>query len=343
MKASLVGLLALGAVVTSPLALEPITAHNVSQLTELTMMQDSENLMSVVRLAFGPDGTLLASEQAPSSIRLWDVEAGELRIVLQYDGGDMPESLLYNPTRELLAFSNHVDTVLWDWGRGQSSTVTGCRPLAFSPDGTKLVCSQSDANALALWNVSDSSNPEHLTNLSVDGWPVVFTPDGSQIILPALTRSGNGWISPEALQSWDVEADASLSAFKLFDSPGPFEVTALAISASGQFLAYSGFERKGGGSAVVVWDMMSGDTRSWSSDTDLYRWSTGLAFSADESLLIFGARDGVIHVADPATGDEITSFASGDESVYAVAISADGTRLATGGDEGIIRLWGVPE
>jgi WD40 repeat protein len=345
MKALLIGLLVLGTAVTSPPALEPITAHNVDQLTELTVMQDPERLTAVVRLAFSPDGDLLASEQAPASIRLWDAEAGELRIVLQYDGGDVPESLLYNPVRDLLAFSNYWDTVLWDWWEGgQSATIPGCRPLAFSPDGTTLVCSRHATDLLELWDVQDSFTPERIKNLSINGWPVVYTPDGSQLILPVLTLSGNVWVSEDQMfHVWDVETDTSLNAFTLVDSPNRFEVTAMTLSASGQFLAFSGFERKSGGSVIVVWDMQIGAFWSWSSDTDLYRWSTGLAFSSDESLVIFGTHDGMIYVADTGSGEGIASFASGDESVYAVAMSADGMRLATGGQDGVIRLWGVPE
>jgi WD40 repeat protein len=342
MKALLIGLLVLGTVVTSPPDLEPITARNVNQLTQLTTMQDSENLTSVVRLAFSPNGELLASEQAPASIRLWDVEAGEQRIVLQYDGGDVSESLLYNPTRELLAFSNVWDTVLWDWERGQSSIIPGCRPLAFSVDGTAVLCLEHATESLRLWSLLDSFNPAPLLNLNVTGWPVVFTPDGNQIILPTLTLRGNVWVPmDQTLQVWDIETDARLETYPMFDSPGFFEIVAMSISASGRFLAYAAYGRQG--SAVAVRDLTTGGFWSWLSDADLYRWSTGLAFSVDESLVVFGAHDGMIHVADAATGDEITSFASGDESVYGVAISADGTRLATGGSQGVIRLWGVPE
>jgi WD40 repeat protein len=347
MKALLTGLIILGAVVTTPPDLEPITALNVDQLTELHMMQDSENLGPVIRLAFSPNGSLLASEQAAASIRLWDAEAGKLIIVLQRDGGDLPESLLFDPMHDVLAFSNYWHAVVWDWERGQSSTVTGCRPLAFSPDGTTLLCSDLGADSLRLWSLLDSFNPEPLLILAVNGWPVVFTPDGNQIVLPVLTLSGNVWVSvDQTLQVWDIETDAPQAAFPMFDPPHPFEVfeiRAMSLSSGGRFLAYSGYDRQGDGSAVAVRDLTTGAFWSWSSDTELYKWSTGLAFSPDESLLIFGTRDGVIHVADATTGEEIASFASGDESVYAVAMSSDGTRLATGGNNGVIRLWGVPE
>jgi WD40 repeat protein len=347
MKALLTGLIILGAVVTAPPDLEPITALNVNQLTELHMMQDFENLGQIMRLAFNPDGTLLASEQAAASIRLWDAETGKLSVVLQHDGGDLPESLLFDPVHDVLAFWNYWDTVIWDWERGQSSTITDCYPLAFSPDGTTYLCSDLEADSLRLWSLLDSFNPEPLLNLAVNGWPVVFTPDGNQIVLPVLTLSGNVWVSvDQTLQVWDIETDAPQAAFPMFDLPHPFEVfeiRAMSLSSGGRFLAYSGFERKGDGSAVAVRDLTTGAFWSWLSDTGLYKWSTGLAFSPDESLLIFGTQDGVIHVADAAIGEEIASFASGDESVYAVAMSSDGTRLATGGSHGVIRLWGVPE
>jgi WD40 repeat protein len=320
-KTLLIRLLILGTVVTAPPALEPITARNVDQLTELTTMQDAENSAAVVRLAFSPDGTLLASEQAPASIRLWDVETGKLRLVMQYDGGDV--------------------AVLWDWERGQSSTITGCRPLAFSPDGSTLVCSGSNTDSLELWDVQDSFNPAHLKRLSINGWPVVFTPDGDQIILPVWTLSGNVWVSEDQmLHVWDIETDTSQDTFQRIDVS---TINAMMFSTSGRFLAYTGYDRGGEGSVIVVWDLTTGAFWLWSLDGGLYPWGTVIAFSSDESLLIFGMRRGMIRVVDTLTWDEIVSFASGDESISAVAVSADGTRLATGSTNGVIRLWGVPE
>jgi WD40 repeat protein len=170
---------------------------------------------------------------------------------------------------------------------------------------------------------------------------VVFTPDGDQLILPVLTLSGNVWVAEDRmLHVWDIETDTSLETFQRMDVS---TINAMMLSASGRFLAYTGYDRGGEGSVIVVVDLTIGAFWLWSLDGGLYPWGTVIAFSADESLLIFGMRRGMIRVVDTLTWDEIASFDSGDETISAVAVSADGTRLATGSTKGIIRLWGVPE
>ncbi len=318
----------------------PITAENARTLTEFEVMFDPEYDVFVEQLAFGPQGKWLASEQTLAVIRLWDVETGELEIVLQNPVTDVSGYLLVNPVYDIVAFSNYQDTVIWDLEQGRMTTVPFPMPLAFSPDGTGLLV--KDEPGMALWDLT-GAEPEQTLSLTVVGWPITFTPDGEQIIFPALIHGKNMWYSDDqTIQIRDIESDVMQTEFPMIDNTDlRWQIDTLSLSSSGRFLAYSVKENlRSPISIVVMRDLTTGV--SWMAEFETHRIA-GPVFNHDESVLIFGTYDGLIHLVSVATGEELAVLTSGDEAVSALAISPDGTLLASGGKTGMIRLWGVSE
>jgi eukaryotic-like serine/threonine-protein kinase len=68
----------------------------------------------------------------------------------------------------------------------------------------------------------------------------------------------------------------------------------------------------------------------------------GLAFSRDGLSLVPVGRDRTVRVWDPLTAEEILTLKGHEAPVRTAAFSPDGTILATGGDDGAIRLWRAP-
>jgi WD40 repeat protein len=140
---------------------------------------------------------------------------------------------------------------------------------------------------------------------------------------------------------------------------GPDVVNAVAFSPDGRLVATAD---KGG--SVIVWDGQRGD-KLW--EHEVHAELTAVTFSPDgrfvvtggddEVVKVWGVDDGKVHQELPGHRDTVTSVAFtplGDllatgryspdtKRVLDLAFNADGTQLATGGGEGVVRLWPTHE
>ena len=100
----------------------------------------------------------------------------------------------------------------------------------------------------------------------------------------------------------------------------------------------------GADGALRVWDLHT-RTRLRVLRSELHQRSghdaaaLALAFSPDGSLLASGHVDGLVHLWDMASGDEVPVRLRHDQSVGAIAFSPDGATLATGSLDASLRLW----
>lgn len=114
---------------------------------------------SVSRLAYSPDGNILASASYNQPIKLWDI--GEGRELRSIEGHSTVYSIAYSPDGQTLASGNTVETGsyirLYDVNTGEEiSTLYGHKSriesLAYSPDG-KILASASYDKTIKLWKM----------------------------------------------------------------------------------------------------------------------------------------------------------------------------------------------
>ncbi|MEO7841921.1 MAG: tetratricopeptide repeat protein, partial [Anaerolineales bacterium] len=115
-------------------------------------------------LDFSPDGSLLATGSQDDTIKLWNVQTGELVRTLEGHNGYRVASVAFSPDGSLLASGSTDDTVrLWQVSDGSLvRTLEGhsapVNSVAFSPDGSLLASTDDYSSSdVRIWQVSDGT------------------------------------------------------------------------------------------------------------------------------------------------------------------------------------------
>ena len=113
-------------------------------------------------LDFSADDSMLASADTEGLVKLWSVADGKERLSFRaHAPGNAATSVMFSPDGELIATASYLERTvrLWSATDGQSRgslprSESGCRALAFSPDGAMLALAHGDGTAV-LWSISE--------------------------------------------------------------------------------------------------------------------------------------------------------------------------------------------
>ena len=108
-------------------------------------------------VAFSPDGTVLASGSSDDTIKIWEVESGNLLNTFKEPIARNVTHVAFSPDGHTIAGSSLHVIRLWDITTGKiMETLIGhttwIRSVAFSPDGRMLASTASDGTTI-LWDV----------------------------------------------------------------------------------------------------------------------------------------------------------------------------------------------
>lgn len=198
----------------------------------------------VARLAFSPDGTLLAAAAPGGTLQLWNLAANTTVPVAIAQMPAEP-TMAFSPDGSMLATVTADQTVkLWDVATGVerqtfAGEMTWVKDIAFSPDG-RLLATSSLGHSVRLWDVAAGSEIRTLRGHRGEVTSLVFSPDGTLLA----TASDD-----TTVRLWDVATGATVHTLR----GHPWKVRGVAFSPDGARLASTSLD-----GMVKLWDVTTG-------------------------------------------------------------------------------------
>ncbi|WP_284665604.1 WD40 repeat domain-containing protein [Myxococcus sp. SDU36] len=281
---------------------------------------------SVLALAFSPDGRLLASGGYDAVVRVWDVEAGAQVAELKGHDAEL-HALAFSPDGRWLAAAGRPGALwLWDWKQGRrvallSGHTDVVRGLAFSPEGEWLASGGLD-QTVRVWRLRDGAEVLRFTHDDIV-IAVAFSPDGARLVSSSTDRTA---------RVWDLTARRELHRLT-----GHGDVVAsCAFSADGERVMTASADR-----AIRFWDARTGALLDVQRNTGAL---SAVAIDAGFRQLVQAGWEGRVQRVDVRGGGEVLERLDAHRTfVMAVALSPDGRTFASGGMDGVLKVWSRPE
>ncbi len=329
-------------------------------------------VMTVVDVAFSPDGALLASVGSDGCIRVWDAFRDRDIIRIPLAGRARPYIGLSRDGRIALTGYGESTVDLWNAATGEALG----KPLrlehdvinsSFAADG-KLLLLVDEGKNVTIWDVATGKlvhtfkhdGPAGLFQmaLSADGkWFACNGPDRGLKVwdvekgTPFRTFKIQGdrlsySFSPDstrlavadrggALKIWDVATGRALWTTELKNA----DIVILCFSHDGKWLAATGYPagKLGGFTGEVRILEVEGGREASPPLRVTVPWL--LKFSPDRKRLATAGPGGTVKVWDLASGLETLTLTGQTGSITAIEFSPDGHRLISASSDMTVRIW----
>jgi WD40 repeat protein/Tfp pilus assembly protein PilF len=300
-------------------------------------------------MSFANNGTLLrtiATAENKVVIESWSADTGtkagsqvvELTEAQQWPRNDFAFSadgrLAVGPTQADLKVAEVWDLVAEKRTCTLSGHAGAIRAAAFDPDATRLATVSTQVQdgtpaELKVWDLSAGSSLSTTELGPVAAKVVIFSPDGTTLAIAIQGPQG------DEVALYDLSTG---KPFKRLAAEDVGDVRGLAFSPDGSRLAAADYLA----GLVHVWNVESGEKEQTLLST---RTTCSVAYSPDGRRLAGVAYEGVVHLWDSHSGQEVVLLRPDVAAVGSfglspkVVFSPDGSRIAANAWTGTISIW----
>lgn len=296
-------------------------------------------------IIFTPDGRRLISVSEDKTIRLWDVESGEILDTLRGQVGEGPEGKLFagalSPDGRTLAVGGFgipggdKPIHLYNINTGEQ---TGLLPghgdvihaLAFSADGRWLASGSGD-KTVRIWDVTRTmaagekpSAAAVLEGHTESVYGVTFSPDANKVVSASYDHT---------LRLWKKNSQGQFSSSDSIEmKKHNQEVRCVDWSPDGQYIVSGGFDDK-----ILLWDSSGNFIKEIAQYSG---YVATVSFSDDsKKVVVSGTGNFEASVYTIPSGNKISDFTGHNNDVAAAAFYGSDLIATAGGDNHYIYLW----
>ncbi len=291
-----------------------ITFLDTQTLEEVTLTDEP---IQGTTLTFSPDGSLFAVGTEQGQINVYDTSALEKRWTFQASA-DIVNDLAISPNNAYIGATFAIPAL---WSEGDYAF----RLLAL-PSGDEVAAYPLDAD--------------------IYGGGITFN-DDSEIVFFSTTDTAT---NIGVVHVWEIKTDSELATYDGFAS-NTHDLIIEPLSEELYFIVED--------TTIGAVSPLADDARQERQLGSVQENETIMRISLhpNEPILAVGylkavrppdasppfPDEGIIRLYNRATGEELTSLEMAEGFVTSLAFNPDGTLLASGGTDGTVRLWGVPE
>jgi WD40 repeat protein len=320
-----------------------INALNAAGLAPRYVIPASLN--DVKRIAFSPDGRLLATASGGSSnstdyaVRLWNPADGTLVFTLEGHAGIVWDVAFAPDGRRLASVSDDKTLRLWDATTGvlaQVAQLPGpANSVVFTGDGTHLVLGVAQGNDGLLYNF-DLASGTLSAGYAAHAYSVpslALSPDGGALVsLGTVDRTVKVWIT-STLEAGPVKTFSlgGQGGNVVFSPDGGLVAAGLCVKSTPSFACTQGEAwvwRVSDGVRIVDLKGVAGKVQA-------------VAVSPNGQLVAGGAEDSTIWIWPLAGGQPVTRLSGHRSFLESIAFSPDGRLLASSSTDGTLIIWAV--